>query len=735
MKKKIISSLLAVAMMFSIAIPAVSAANSDVAGSPTKVTKITMKDGKDTYEIKQGDTLDFTDKISVYEDNTKLVTDHNHIRYMLNGNVGTGDTGDFRIVDGKITAVSNNASATLTIFDSYNSSTKARITVNLKAVPNNNAYTQFAESYVFDKYSYDAPYTGAGGTSEGINLQLNPVPSGTKFGRDDADKANILASVKANILPKIAVALGLSSSVSGSPIVATTFNVGNTVTTELLGVWTITPGGLIAIGETFTLNADGILYTYTAAAATTDATGTVTALKAWLATIPAINDNFAIDGTATLTLTAKTGTHPTGNYTVGGTIATGVTIVITTAHVAAKPATPTSITYDLTNAVPVAAGAAITLGGKSVNAPASPANQTVENQLAVWAANINAATAGNSPLGVVSTVTYNGGKTITVTEVTAAATAITDAMKATGYTTKATGVDMTLEQINIAGINAAYSLNDDKAVDYKSIKITVDPATLSQALGQTRQFGTSYPVTTGNIAKFGGQSGNFTASTNILAVDALRADSVQFSGAFDVEVGKIVEIPVSYYPPNANVNKRAIFTIASSKNDGKPFQYAVIDGATFGALDKVKVLGVNAASTAVLKGQVNEGTYTAFSTITVKPTNFDTNPQYTSKISASSVEVEVGASAPIAITGVPAGVTVKWVYKDDGSIILKSDTTASTAVVGKKVGVNKLTATLSNGEKFTCDVTVKAATVVKPDPDKKPTEVPQTGDTLFSNLF
>lgn len=731
MKKKIISSLLAVAMMFSIAIPAVSAANSDVAGSPTKVTKITMKDGKDTYEIKQGDTLDFTDKISVYEDNTKLVTDHNHIRYMLNGNVGTGDTGDFRIVDGKITAVSNNASATLTIFDSYNSSTKARITVNLKAVPNNNAYTQFAESYVFDKYSYDAPYTGAGGTSEGINLQLNPVPSGTKFGRDDADKDNILASVKANILPKIAVALGLSSSVSGSPIVATTFNVGNIVTAELLGVWTITPAAGMAIGDKQTIYIDNVAYTYTAAATTADADATAAALAAWAGTVSGITDKFTVSGTTTVVLTAKTGTLPTGNYAV----AAGLSIVATTAHVAAKPATPTSITYDLTNAVPVAAGAAITLGGKSVNAPASPANQTVENQLAVWAANINAVTAANSPLGVASTVTYNGGKTITVTEVTAAATAITDAMKATGYTTKATGVDMTLEQINIAGINAAYSLNDDKAVDYKSIKITVDPATLSQALGQTRQFGTSYPVTTGNIAKFGGQSGNFTASTNILAVDALRADSVQFSGAFDVEVGKIVEIPVSYYPPNANVNKRAIFTIASSKNDGKPFQYAVIDGATFGALDKVKVLGVNAASTAVLKGQVNEGTYTAFSTITVKPTNFDTNPQYTSKISASSVEVEVGASAPIAITGVPAGVTVKWVYKDDGSIILKSDTTASTAVVGKKVGVNKLTATLSNGEKFTCDVTVKAATVVKPDPDKKPTEVPQTGDTLFSNLF
>lgn len=762
MKKKIISSLLAVAMMMSIAIPSVFAASSDVAGDAKKVSKIVVndKDGKTQSEftLKVGEEVDFSTLIKVYENETKLVLDHNHIRYMLNGNTGSGNTGDFRIDNSKVTAIKSGSAATLTIFDNYNASSKARVTVGLKSVAGDGVWTEYAESFTFENSSYVLPYVSNDGLSEDRTLTLNAHPSGSKFGRTVAEQNAILAQAELAVLPKLAKALGLSNATvgAGGTISAVSSTDGNTLINGEANVVEIT---LTATASTGTIMV--VVGSTVVANVTLDATTGASATTAAAAVVAALNANTVVTNiydvavaAGVITLTAKAdGAQDAIVVTAAGANTTAVAAV-TTAGVTGVPAAPATITYDFSKAVPLKTGETITIGGVGTTLVGN-SSTTVDQQVQLWVANAGA----NTVLGKPSTANYNDVTNIlTITETTADATPITAAMKTTAFKTAGDSTDLTDAQL-VTLMKTQYKINADYSkdggnYDYKSIIFTIPKSFLDSTTNRKAaediikaegginnyyQWGTtSRAVVTDAQAKFAPQTGTFTASTNVTPCDVITAKSFSVAPSIDVKVGQTVEVPVTFYPPNANTNKKAVFEIRSALNTGAPYQYAVIDGDGT-ATDKVKILGVNSndPGKAILTGRVQNGQLSSHSTINVKATDYknEGTEDFTSKIDKNTAEVAVGSLVPVSISNLPAGVTVKWTHKDDGTVALNKNNGNAVVIYGKKIGTNVVTATLSNGEKFDVAVTVKAATAPEKPAPGTGTDVPQTGDSLLANLF
>lgn len=188
MKKKILSTLLAVCLFVGVAIPAVFAASSDAAGDAKKVSKITIKEN--SYDIKAGETKDFADQIAVYESESKLVLDHGHIQYSLLAN--TGDSSDFTIKGSEVTAHKVGATATLTVFDNYGE--KARTSVKIKAVAPTADVTRKVESFTFEKNLITLP---VGSDAEEKTFVVESHPKGTKFSSVTGAKDKTDAAVQA----------------------------------------------------------------------------------------------------------------------------------------------------------------------------------------------------------------------------------------------------------------------------------------------------------------------------------------------------------------------------------------------------------------------------------------------------------------------------------------------------------------------------------------------------------
>lgn len=766
MKKKIISSLLAVAMMMSIAIPSVFAASSDVAGDAKKVSKIVVndKDGKTQSEftLKVGEEVDFSTLIKVYENETKLVLDHNHIRYMLNGNTGSGNTGDFRIDNSKVTAIKSGSAATLTIFDNYNASSKARVTVGLKSVVGDGVWTEYAESFTFENSSYVLPYVSNDGLSEDRTLTLNAHPSGSKFGRTVAEQNAILAQAELAVLPKLAKALGLTSITAGAGSA-----IGGTMTDGVVGVTgvkdvqTITVTTVPADAEVLTVLVNNVVaFSKTYATATLPASVTAAALEisTALKANSAVTSKYVVtEAAGVVTLTAiAAGVMPAAM--VVGTAADGtgtgaMAAAVTTAGTNDVTAVKAKVVYDLTTAVPLAKDAVIKIGGAG-DSKVGALTTTVEQQIDQWIAN----KASTDVLGVAGTATRNG-RFLTVEADSASATSLVKAtVEETVFTTSGTVSGLTDAQLvtlmkDTHKIKADYS-KDGGNYDYKSIIFTIPKAFLDSTANRASadaaikaegginnyyQWGTtSRAVVTDAQAKFAPQTGTFTASTNVTPCDVITAKSFSVAPSIDVKVGQTVEVPVTFYPPNANTNKKAVFEIRSALNTGAPYQYAVIDGDGT-ATDKVKILGVNSndPGKAILTGRVQNGQLSSHSTINVKATDYknEGTEDFTSKIDKNTAEVAVGSLVPVSISNLPAGVTVKWTHKDDGTVALNKNNGNAVVIYGKKIGTNVVTATLSNGEKFDVAVTVKAATAPEKPAPGTGTDVPQTGDSLLANLF
>lgn len=198
MKKKILSTLLAVSLFVAAAAPAVLAADysSTQAGDPSKIESI--KFSESSYEIKQDEEVAFLDKIQVFENNKKLILDKSQISFEL---IGADTT--FSLVDDKVTAIEKSGTATLVAKDDETGKVTAKVT--LKAVPN--PAKVYATSFKFEKSKSNLVYDFAGNNaiSEGNTVTIVPIPAKSTW--SDANYTSVTTAV-INKLVETGIATG-----------------------------------------------------------------------------------------------------------------------------------------------------------------------------------------------------------------------------------------------------------------------------------------------------------------------------------------------------------------------------------------------------------------------------------------------------------------------------------------------------------------------------------------------
>ncbi|MEG1028174.1 MAG: hypothetical protein RSE07_05750, partial [Oscillospiraceae bacterium] len=234
MKTKFLSGLLAVTMIAGMAVPAF-AATSDLAGDAKKVSKITTN--QKSYEIAVNKSVDFADEIKVFENNTKLILDHNHIQYSI-----VGDSRFFSINDSVVTALKAGGEATLTIWDNY--SQKARAEIKLVSKAPEYSATTYAESFSFEKSNYEAIYNSNRGTSEGFSFKVVAHPNGSVFKAENVD------TVKSYIQDSINKAFALNLAAETSSIVTgVVSNSDKTITFDFSNANAFNAGATFTIGS------------------------------------------------------------------------------------------------------------------------------------------------------------------------------------------------------------------------------------------------------------------------------------------------------------------------------------------------------------------------------------------------------------------------------------------------------------------------------------------------------
>ncbi len=178
MKKKILSTLLAVAMFASVAVPAFASNTSTQEGDPAKITMLEFrKDGKPlaSIDIKEDEEVDLDQYLMAWEDKDTLVLDKNQIVWEIR------DTQSVFNMDseGHIVATEPKGSATVIARDGEKEKVVAKLTVNAK--PNNKE--TYANSWKFGSANYDVIYDNENRSakSEGLEMKAIPVPAGSIF--------------------------------------------------------------------------------------------------------------------------------------------------------------------------------------------------------------------------------------------------------------------------------------------------------------------------------------------------------------------------------------------------------------------------------------------------------------------------------------------------------------------------------------------------------------------------
>ncbi len=205
MKKKILSTLLAVAMFASVAVPAFAKDTSTQEGDPAKITMLEFrKDGKPltSIDIKEDEEVQLLDYLMAWEDKDTLVLDKNQIVWEIRDtqSVFTMDS------EGHIVATEPKGSATVIARDGEKEKVVAKLTVNAK--PNNS--DTYANSWKFSSANYDFVFDNPDGKqdSEGLELKIVSVPDGSIL--TDGNKGSIVSAVRTALADKITVGDGSS---------------------------------------------------------------------------------------------------------------------------------------------------------------------------------------------------------------------------------------------------------------------------------------------------------------------------------------------------------------------------------------------------------------------------------------------------------------------------------------------------------------------------------------------
>lgn len=211
MKKKILSTLLAVAMFASVAVPAFASNTSTQEGDPAKITMLEFrKDGKPltSIDIKEDEEVDLEQYLMAWEDKDTLVLDKNQIVWEIRDtqSVFTMDS------EGHIVATEPKGSATVIARDGEKEKVVAKLTVNAK--PNNKE--TYANSWKFSSANYDVIYdnpvndkSGRAQESEGLEMKVVAVPEGSILTPEN--KKEIEAYVKDEIVSLLKLSNGATT--------------------------------------------------------------------------------------------------------------------------------------------------------------------------------------------------------------------------------------------------------------------------------------------------------------------------------------------------------------------------------------------------------------------------------------------------------------------------------------------------------------------------------------------
>lgn len=223
MKKKILSTLLAVAMFASVAVPAFASETSTQEGDPAKITMLEFrKDGKllESLDIKEDEEVDLRDYLMAWEDKDTLVLDKNQINWEIRDTQSR-----FTLTGSELIATEPNGSATVIARDGESGKVVAKLTVNAK--PNDKE--TYANSWKFASSNYDVVYDNGSVRSEGLTIKVSPVPAGSILTDANINRINTevaRAITEAGIIADVAAVRGSNAYIIADVSEVTNFEFG-----------------------------------------------------------------------------------------------------------------------------------------------------------------------------------------------------------------------------------------------------------------------------------------------------------------------------------------------------------------------------------------------------------------------------------------------------------------------------------------------------------------------------
>lgn len=247
----------------------------------------------------------------------------------------------------------------------------------------------------------------------------------------------------------------------------------------------------------------------------------------------------------------------------------------------------------------------------------------------------------------------------------------------------------------------------------------------------TFEFAVDFPRNTVDASVLPGdedyKSTNIVKKTTVKTVEAKDADRVGNSGTVvTIEVGQTKDVSGMFKvgPSDANVHKDVTYSTDYINDEAEYDDFAKVDedgvitGVAVGENKIVATLDANTDKTSFIKVKV------------VAAGSIETTPA--GKVEAAAKELAIGGTTTVKVTDAEEGAKITWKVSDSKIAQIAPFEGAETKVYAKSAGTVKVTAMVDGVEIGSVEIVVKAATA---NNNGGTTSNPQTGDSLFANLF
>ena len=213
--KKIISTLLAVSLLVSLAVPAFASSTSGMSGDSSKVTMAAFD--KSSYTIPKNSEIDFANEVSAFVDKTQLVLDANLTFELTNDTTGT-----FAISGSTVYAAESTGTATLIVknIDDKQVGTVKLVAGTQKPVREASGF-RFVDKINNIPATSKATSTAIGVDAKPTTIKIAPTPTGSVFSKKN--KTEIEEKVIAAIVESTKLSNKVKDAVIGEPAVAHEF--------------------------------------------------------------------------------------------------------------------------------------------------------------------------------------------------------------------------------------------------------------------------------------------------------------------------------------------------------------------------------------------------------------------------------------------------------------------------------------------------------------------------------